>query len=77
VAPVIETTCKSCGAAIFFVLTRERRWMPVDVKRATVMVPTGREAVQDRVAYPVCDVVKGWVPHFVTCPNAAEHRRRP
>lgn len=71
--------CKSCGASIFWALTPEGRSIPIDQKPvdggnivldenhvATVISTTDREATRSRATYQS---------HFVSCPNADQHRR--
>ena len=78
------TPCKSCGAAIFFARavappvgdappeTRGTRLMPFDA------VPQMRaiEVVGIATDGPLVTLIKTYVSHFATCPNAAQHRKK-
>lgn len=55
--------CKGCGADIRFRQARSGKWMPCDPELVTILSKSG-------------DVVTGYVPHFVTCPDADQFRRR-
>ena len=60
-------TCKSCGAPILWGRTAAGKAMPLDAtpqKRAIV----GRSGA--------LHVVDTFMPHWASCPNASEHRRR-
>lgn len=73
----MTVTCKSCGADILWALTDDGKKAPLDAK------PTGKVIVLDGFVYadqgellpPTAKVVDGYVSHFSTCPNAAEHRK--
>lgn len=56
--------CKSCGAPIEFVKTPAGKWMPVDPGKRVTIVTDGGE------------VRAGRIPHWVTCPTAAQHRKQ-
>jgi hypothetical protein len=73
--------CKSCGAEIFWAMTKGNRKMPVD----SLPSPGGNlTIVENKNGEPValnagpgpylfpCKLYKS---HFATCPNATEHRR--
>lgn len=75
--------CRSCGASVYWVTTdgpgRGGSTMPVNVDP----VPGGNIRFVDHhrveVLGPLEVELEGrplWVSHFVTCPNAATHRRR-
>lgn len=53
--------CRSCGAAIVWVVTTSRARMPCDDKIRTLVTDEGV-------------IVRGRESHFATCPNANEHR---
>lgn len=58
-----------CGAPIFYVSSPNGRPMPVDAKEVTIAVldpETPRAPVK---------LVKGHVPHHITCPDAAAFRK--
>lgn len=56
--------CRLCGASIEMVKTPAGKQMPVDVSsRVTVVTNDGR-------------VVTGRTPHWSTCPNADEFRKK-
>lgn len=70
--------CKSCGAPIYWVKTEAGKNMPVDAKP----VADGNIIFVGQVAFvikqghgPVVDQPR-YVSHFVTCKNAATHRRK-
>ena len=72
--------CKSCGRPIFFALTAKGRRMPLDadpVAGGNVLVTQDgedlRAAVVDSASQPVTRPL--YRSHFVSCPNAARHRR--
>ena len=60
-----ETTCKSCGAPVYFVLQPSGARMPVEVRGDVVGArhPAGAEP-------------GAGTSHFATCPHADLHRRR-
>ena len=73
--------CRSCGAPIIWALTKHDRRIPLD----PIPVPDGNinisvdENGQTRseiVNAPLFSSAPLYVSHFVTCPNAAQHRRR-
>lgn len=57
------TTCKGCGRQIEWIRTEAGKRMPVDPEPLTVILPDGR-------------LVSGYRPHWVTCPQAAQFRRK-
>ena len=72
--------CKSCGRPIIFALTAKGRRMPLDadpVAGGNVLVTQDGDdlhaAVVDPVSQPVTRLL--YRSHFVSCPNAAQHRR--
>ena len=72
-----ERPCKSCGARVIWCMTERNRAMPVDVAKAyggNIELDEGDGAFMARVVRPAEDVER-WVSHFVTCPQAAEHRK--
>ena len=58
-----EVKCSSCGAAIVWFRTKAGKRMPVDESST---LPTDAEHQLD---------LKRHISHFVTCPNANQHRR--
>ena len=82
-------TCSSCGAPIEWVLTKNRRAMPLDeapvedgnVRRTGLFdraKPGGplMELVEVETQQQLLDTgVERYVSHFVTCPNRDEHRK--
>jgi hypothetical protein len=73
--------CKSCGRPIIFAITAKGRRMPLDadpVAGGNVLVTQEdedlRAAVVDSASQPVTRPL--YRSHFVSCPNAARHRRR-
>ena len=61
------TTCTTCGAEIFFVKTKAGKTVPLNAKAE-------RRYVED--ADGVWHLLKTYVTHFVTCPQADKHRKR-
>lgn len=57
------TTCKGCGRQIEWIKTEAGKQMPVDPDLVTVVLKDGR-------------VVRGYRPHWATCPNAEQFRRK-
>lgn len=56
--------CKACGAEILFQRTEKGKMMPVEIFVTTVLIT---EAGVGRI-------VRGHVPHFVNCPQAAKFK---
>lgn len=56
------SNCKRCYAFISFVKTEKGKLMPVDPKEVTIITKTGK-------------TVKGYLPHWITCPNADDFRQ--
>jgi hypothetical protein len=55
--------CKRCGKTISFLTTRAGKHMPVDsFTTITILTEDG-------------DVMRGWIPHWATCPDAAAFRQ--
>lgn len=76
--------CRSCGAEIEFVETKNGKQMPLDVaespcSRCNVDGLGGEEAESDTADWADCVTCggKGWLrlSHFATCPTAARHRK--
>lgn len=71
--------CRSCGAAIFWALTENEKRIPMDAEPITPLAgghyaidwPRGPDRAPRAIATPAI-----YQTHFVTCPNAAEHRKR-
>lgn len=56
--------CRSCQASILWVRSAANdRPIPLDPDKVTIITEAG-------------EYVTGYVTHFATCPNAAEHRKR-
>lgn len=65
----MSDTCRSCQAPIIWVTSATtKRPMPLDAK------PEKRVVVDE---HHVGRVVDAYVSHFSTCPNAAQHRKKP
>ena len=62
----VYSKCRSCGAEIFFKVTKKGKAVPLDKKAEMRYIIQGNEAV----------LVSTYVTHFVTCPNAAQHRKK-
>lgn len=60
-----SSQCRSCKAPVIWIKTRSGRRMPLDAKPEKRIVVNGEYA----------EVTDTYVSHFVTCPNASEHRR--
>lgn len=79
--------CKGCGASIEWIRTPAGKSMPVDTEPVFVIegggsdrfitdegeIITGRRAIQEEERR---DLPVAFVPHWKTCPNAADFRRR-
>ena len=64
--------CSSCGAAIMWVIMRESgKANPLNLIPEKRIVITGQT-----VRGPKAEVVDSYISHFVTCPNAAQHRNK-
>lgn len=63
-----HATCRSCGAAILWVVTASGKRMPLDAspEKRFVIEPQEPPLALSRDTY---------VSHFSTCPNAAAHRK--
>jgi hypothetical protein len=81
------SVCKGCGAPIGWIRTTEGRNMPVDPEPVFIIEGGGTDrfvtdegaVVLGRVARPDEESTAlpvGFVPHWKTCPNAADFRRR-
>lgn len=73
--------CSSCAAPIRWVKTRQGEWMPLDAEPAV----DGAVVLNDRelatVLTPIEAVVlpegtERYRPHWATCPNPEDHRKR-
>lgn len=62
-------TCDSCGAAIVWAETTEKKRMPLDA------APERRMLVVHTPGGPHAQVVVVYRSHFATCPNADQHRK--
>lgn len=60
-------TCSSCGAAILWAKTPQGKAMPLDAKPEKRVV-LGRQTGE-------AHVLDTYLPHWASCPNAAQHRR--
>lgn len=67
--------CKSCHAEIEFVETKNGKQMPMDMSLSECPTCDGIGFVVDDEVCTRCVDGKVRLSHFVTCPNAAEHRR--
>jgi hypothetical protein len=65
------STCRSCGAEIFFAATENGRQMPIDVRAEKRVVIERR----GNGLPPLARVVDTYVSHFSSCPSASEHRK--
>ncbi len=71
----MSATCSSCGAEIVWAVTMNGRPAPCDAKPIKVLVWTGRLISTAHGQAQEVEVKTAFVSHFVTCPNAAQHRR--
>lgn len=77
-----HATCRSCGAPIRWVVTTSGKRMPIDPQPHANgnIVPLvdsdhpSRSPLALVLTAPPVDK-PAWLSHFVTCPNAAAHRR--
>lgn len=68
--------CKSCRADIEWVTTTNGSPIPLDVGIAeNGNIVVSRDLLGDKVAVVVAPGQGDRLSHFVTCPNAKEHRR--
>ena len=75
------TTCRSCGASIFWARTEKNAAIPLDViprhdgnlYLLPAFFPDKRRRV--RRAHPTDDPEARYVSHFATCPQASEWRK--
>lgn len=56
-------TCKGCGAAIAWITTLKGKAMPCDPGAVNVVTEDGQ-------------LVRGYIPHWATCPKAGQFKRR-
>ena len=68
--------CRSCHASVIWTETEKGKKMPVDAER----VPNGnielREGNPPIAVYAKADgASKRYISHFVTCPQAKQHRK--
>lgn len=72
--------CRSCDALIVWAMFASGRLMPLDAERVKggriVLVPSSKSTPRAEMLPPDPDAVR-YVSHFASCPNAAEHRKRP
>ena len=78
-------TCKSCGAAIIWIETENGKKMPCDADpvtywknpkgKATVITPNGETYRADLEGDIMNATGYGYIPHWATCPQAANFRR--
>ena len=84
--PVREYGCRSCGAAIVWIKTSGGKSMPcnaepiyyIEKPRAgtkRVVLPNGEVISCEYTDNPSKATGVGYVPHWSTCPHAAEHKR--
>lgn len=76
--------CKGCGASIWWNRTKNGKMIPCDITpigfrevpgaRGKIVTQDGRIVSCEFTDDP--DAEKGFLPHFATCPNAADFKRR-
>jgi hypothetical protein len=69
----MSAKCSTCGAEIVWVVTMTGSRMPVNAKTTKVFRMTGRTIAGS----PEVEIVTAYTTHFVTCPQADQHRRKP
>lgn len=72
------TTCRSCGAPIYWALTGAGKRMPVDAEpsQAGTVELRLRSGAIVAIVHGSPDGAGAWrTSHFATCPNADAHRR--
>lgn len=75
-----SATCRSCGSACIWGVTKNGKPMPVDLKPDPngnlVLIDDGdpRGAPLARYATTADRELPHYTSHFATCPNAAQHR---
>ena len=70
-----KVTCTSCGASTMWVKTTSGKSMPLDpqpVVNGNVYIDGATGLAHVRKP----DGAMGFRPHFVTCPNADQHRKQ-
>ncbi len=67
--PLMQGTCKSCGASILWVRTAKGKQMPLDTKPQKLIT---LDDMPEATGY----MTDCYTPHWATCPQAAQHRRR-
>jgi hypothetical protein len=74
----MSEVCKSCGAAILWALTRKGKRIPLDATpnpKGNLTLTGGSATIaEDADLFTASDAVR-YVSHFVTCPDAATHRK--
>lgn len=72
--------CSSCKQKIYWAETEKRRRIPVDpypVKGGNIVL-VERPHLEPLAVYVKKDPdIAHFVSHFATCPNAAQHRKKP
>ncbi len=58
-----ERACSKCGAVIYWIKTEKGKFMPVDVKKISLIDENGK-------------VHQGYNPHWASCPFAASFRKK-
>lgn len=74
-------SCRACGAPIKFVKTPAEKWLPVDpdqissddLELGEKYVSLAGEVVTQQKGAPSST---GYIPHWATCPNAEQFRKR-
>lgn len=79
------TPCRSCGAPVYWALTREGRRMPIDAEPVatgnvllTLRRSTGALTCTVLGAGVLVEIESGrrrYTSHYATCPQAASHRK--
>lgn len=80
----IMDRCKSCGANLRWIKTKNGKYMPCDAEPimfaeggASIYITEEGSVVRGTECEKDSDGAKvGYISHFATCPNAGKHRKR-
>jgi len=69
--------CKGCGKEILWMLNENGKREPFDAKVSRVLVyGLIVDSETQKAEEAPCQIDKGHLPHFVTCPKADQFRKR-
>jgi hypothetical protein len=69
---MLTVKCRGCGADIIWTVTENGHRMPIDPKREKRLILMGRQRSQE----PIAMERDTYIPHFATCPNVWDFRKR-